>query len=110
MKEKRLKREKHTIEVMIEIFCRGHHHISDGLCSECRQLLEYSLKRIDKCVFRNDKPACAKCPVHCYKPDMREQVRKVMRYAGPRMLIYHPLLTVLHYIDSLAGNRGKKAG
>jgi hypothetical protein len=31
---------------------------------------------------------------------MREQVRSVMRYSGPRMLASHPLLAAAHLIDA----------
>lgn len=52
-------------------------------------------------MYGNNKPTCAKCPVHCYNARRREQIRQVMRYAGPRMLIYHPRLAILHLIDGL---------
>jgi hypothetical protein len=29
---------------------------------------------------------------------MRERIRQVMRYAGPRMLFNHPILSVFHLI------------
>jgi hypothetical protein len=38
--------------------------------------------------------------VHCYIPTMREKIRVVMRYAGPRMAHRHPILTSFHFIDS----------
>jgi hypothetical protein len=37
--------------------------------------------------------------VHCYKPAMREQIRVVMRYSGPRMAQRHPLLAAAHLLD-----------
>ena len=86
---------------MIEIYCRGQHHSTGPLCAECRELFDYAMQRIDKCPFQDDKPTCAKCPIHCYKPAMREKVRRMMRYAGPRMLIYHPVLAILHYRDEM---------
>ena len=97
----RLQRERHTIQVMLEIYCCGHHSPAEGLCTECRDLHNYAMQRIDKCPFRADKPTCAKCPIHCYKATMREQVRRVMRYSGPRMMIYHPLLALRHYVDQI---------
>ena len=45
------------------------------------------------------KPTCSKCPVHCYKPEMRDRIREVMRYAGPRMYKRHPILTFFHVLD-----------
>ncbi len=97
----RLRRERRTIRLMIELYCHGQRHTPDELCSECRQLSEYAMQRLDKCPYQERKPTCAKCPIHCYKPAMREQVRQVMRYAGPRMLLTHPLLTLHHYADEL---------
>jgi predicted amidophosphoribosyltransferase len=84
---------------MIEMYCRGQRHSPDGLCSECERLSEYAMQRLDKCPYQERKSTCAQCPIHCYKPEMREQVRQVMRYAGPRMVLAHPLLTLHHYAD-----------
>jgi predicted amidophosphoribosyltransferase len=100
----RLSRERHTIQVMIEIYCHGHHHGGENLCSVCQSLFAYAMQRIDKCPLQANKPTCAQCPVHCYKPDMRDQIRSIMRYSGPRMMIYHPILTILHYRDEIARN------
>jgi hypothetical protein len=98
---KRLAREWHTIETMIGLYCRDHHQ-KDGLCPECQSLLDYAALRLDRCRFGTEKPTCAKCPVHCYQKNRREQVRTVMRYAGPRMLWEHPLLSLRHWLDGLA--------
>lgn len=32
---------------------------------------------------------------------MREQIKAVMRYAGPRMLLHHPILALFHMLDGL---------
>lgn len=74
-------------------------HSGQGLCGDCRELLEYSLARLEHCKFGNAKTKCHKCPVHCYRPDMREKIRTVMRFSGPRMLLYHPL-EALRYLFS----------
>ena len=74
-------------------------HGGPGLCGECRELLEYSLARLEHCKFGNAKTKCHKCPVHCYRPDMREKIRTVMRFSGPRMLLYHPM-EALRYLFS----------
>lgn len=97
---KRLAREWITIETMIRIYCRNHHN--GGLCEECKGLLDYAAVRLDRCRFGAEKPTCAKCPVHCYQKTRREQVRRVMRYAGPRMLWEHPWLSLRHWIDGMA--------
>jgi hypothetical protein len=95
----RMRREAKTIEVMIGIYCRDQHGAADTLCPECAELLDYALQRLDKCPYQEDKTTCANCPIHCYKPEMREKVRAVMRYAGPRMTFRHPILTLFHFLD-----------
>jgi len=94
-----MKREDKTISAMIRLYCRSQHESKDGLCLECEELLDYAKVRLSKCPFQENKTTCAKCPVHCYKPVMREKVRVVMRYAGPRMLYRHPVLALFHLID-----------
>jgi hypothetical protein len=54
---------------------------------------------LERCRFGLNKPACAKCPVHCYQRVRREQVRIIMRYAGPRMLWEQPLMGLRHWLD-----------
>lgn len=90
----RIEREKRTVRHMIELWCR-HSHGGDALCGECRELLEYSLARLDRCKFGEDKTKCHKCPVHCYRKDMRERIREVMRYSGPRMILHHPVESIM---------------
>ena len=107
-------REERTISAMMVLYCRDHH--GDGpsvpgdvaeqsfgrheqLCEDCAALLAYARRRLAACRYGSDKPTCAKCPTHCYKPAMREQVREVMRYSGPRMLRRHPVLAVVHLLD-----------
>ena len=92
----RLAREQRTIDAMIAIYCRGHHGRRRGLCPECEGLRAYAEQRLVHCPFEDDKPTCVNCKVHCYRSEMREQVKIVMRYAGPRMLQRHPYLAVMH--------------
>ena len=95
----RMDRERKTIEAMIRLYCADNHESQDGLCADCTELLDYAQVRLDRCPFQEGKTTCAKCPVHCYKPDRREQVRVVMRYSGPRMLHRHLIMTLFHFID-----------
>jgi hypothetical protein len=96
---KRIAREVVTLREMIRLYCQRQHGTTQELCADCRQLAEYAMQRLEKCPFQAEKPTCAKCSVHCYKPEMRERVRVVMRFAGPRMLLRHPVLTVMHLVD-----------
>ena len=99
---KRLKREGKTLTAMVGLYCHRHHSCPRGqLCADCRDLLDYALARLSNCPFQAGKPTCASCPVHCYKPARREQIRIVMRYAGPRMLLHHPMLALLHVLDGV---------
>jgi hypothetical protein len=90
-----------TMEVMARLYCRGHHAATGNgvLCAECAELLDYARKRLAGCPYGPDKPTCTNCQIHCYGAAQREAVRVVMRYAGPRMLLRHPLLAVMHLVD-----------
>lgn len=96
---KRLAREWKTMTAMTAIYCRDHHHPAGDLCADCEQFLNYANARLERCRFGPEKPTCAKCPVHCYQRERREQVRVIMRYAGPRMMWQHPLLSLHHWLD-----------
>ncbi len=96
-----LRKESKTVGCMIHMYCHTHHGTSGSLCVECEVLLTYAQQRILNCPFQEQKPTCSKCPVHCYKPVMREDIRKIMRYAGPRMLHTHPILALFHMLHGL---------
>lgn len=85
---------------MVGLYCRDQHGSRAGRpCAECGEFLEYAARRLDKCPYGDTKPTCAKCPVHCYKPAQRARAKAVMRYAGPKMLLRHPLQAIAHLID-----------
>lgn len=107
---RRLARERATVAAMIRLACRERHGTPGGLCPECQELQDFADVRLDRCPFQDRKPTCANCLVHCYKPDMRERIRDVMRYAGPRMLRRHPILTVCHMIDGFRKPRALPRG
>ena len=85
-----------TIRIMTEIYCHAHHNTKEGLCPECEEFYLYSVKRLACCPFGEKKSSCKKCSVHCYKPAMRERMREVMRFSGPRMLLYAPMEAIRH--------------
>jgi len=98
MSGKRIAREKLTIRKMITLYQRqSPDAVADA--GHYDALYAYAGKRLDKCVFGEEKPACKQCPVHCYQPVKREEMKAIMRWAGPRMLWRHPVLTVRHLID-----------
>jgi len=112
IQEKRNK-EWNTVLLMIEIYCKGKHKSKnalkgkENLCSECKKLSEYVYERISKCPFMKEKTFCSLCRVHCYKPEYREKIRNVMRYAGVRMLKYHPILAIKHVVMTIKGKMKK---
>lgn len=99
-------REKKTIAMMIDIYCRAKHG-GTKMCGPCSRLLEYAYCRLDRCPFGAKKTPCAQCPVHCYSPTMRTRIKEVMRFSGPRMTYRHPILVLLHHWDRLR-NRGER--
>lgn len=92
----KIQKEKRIIAVMIRLYCRKKEKKPE-LCSECRELLVYAHERLEHCPFGMDKTSCKHCKIHCYKPEMREKIRRVMRYSGPRMLLYCPWETLKHF-------------
>lgn len=95
----RLQREQKTVDLMIELYCRERHKSINELCLNCQKLKDYAHLRLEKCPYQEKKTTCAKCPTHCYQKTMREKIREVMRYAGPRIMQHHPVLAMLHVLD-----------
>ncbi len=95
----RITREKKTIDAMVHIYCKAHHGTHGELCPECAEFKAYAFMRLEKCPFQERKSTCGKCLIHCYRPDMKQKVKVVMRYSGPRMLLHHPGLALHHVWD-----------
>jgi hypothetical protein len=103
-----IEKEKNTIKRMIEIYCYKKHGSRKGtLCKECEELLNYAYKRLELCPFQENKPPCKKCPIHCYKPELREKIKKVMRFSGPYLLIYSPFEWFRHKLKEIKFSKGK---
>ena len=94
-----LTKEKKTITLMINIYCKKKHKHKDGLCDECQELLKYAHKRLDFCKCGEEKSFCSKCPIHCYKKDMKAKVKDVMKFSGPRLIIYSPIQFFKHIFE-----------
>lgn len=95
----RIDREGRTVAVMIALYCRHHHGKAGALCAACEELASYARERLTTCPFQEGKTVCSKCSVHCYRPEMRQRVKEVMRYSGPRMMTRHPVMAVQHLLD-----------
>lgn len=94
-----IQREQETVRRMIEIYCR-HQEGNPTLCPDCQELLRYALARLARCPFGERKTTCRRCSIHCYKPEMKRRIQAVMRYAGPRMLFFHPIAALRHLFHS----------
>ena len=95
----RIEKEKTTIKLMINLYCNKKHKTkghSEELCEECRELLEYANKRLSFCKFGENKSSCSKCKIHCYKKNMREKVKEIMKFSAPRLIIYDPIELIRH--------------
>lgn len=88
--EKKRQREKEVVSLMIHLYCSSH----DDICEQ--ELKNYALMRIEKCPMMEKKTFCSRCSIHCYEKEKQRQIKKVMRYSGPRMIFYHPILAIKH--------------
>lgn len=122
-------REAQMVSQMIALWCRGHHgrgrvgeqtaggdapaRVKLGfraitLCPECAELREYAVARIERCPHMGTKTFCSACPSHCYRPAMREKIREVMRWSGPRMIRYRPITAIRHAMVTAQSKRAAK--
>lgn len=106
--QRKREREKKLVSQMIAYYCRKKHHPKSGLCKTCEALDQYAKSRSDHCPMMAEKTFCSTCKVHCYKAEMRDRIRQVMRFSGKRMLLHHPVAVLSHLADRLAGK--KKVG
>jgi len=100
----------------IEIYCTAHHRTADKtpvrlkhldpdaiagrlvrLCPRCARLCMHALTKRTACPL-NPKPSCKHCPQHCYHPTYRAQIREVMRFAGPRIILRGRLDLLVHLL------------
>lgn len=98
MQLKKIEREKQTVSRMIQLYSL-HKLKTESLPEELKELELYAHNKLNKCKFQEKKPQCKKCPIHCYKPDMRNKIREIMRWTGPRMIIYSPINAIKHLLN-----------
>ena len=96
----KVEKEKQISELMIKLYCNKNHNTKKSLCQQCETLKDYTFKRIDYCPNRQTKTFCSSCKTHCYKKDMAEQIRKVMRFLPP--VVTGPMIILIGL--SLAGS------
>lgn len=69
-----------------------------ALCRECRKLLNHGIAKLVMCPY-DPKPTCKKCPTHCYAPDYRERIRRVMRFSGMYLIKRGRMDLVFRYLQ-----------
>ncbi len=99
----RIDQEKDTLQKMVTLYCR--HRLKVKYIPESyEQLIAYAFRQLERCRWGAKKPNCHQCKVHCYAPDKRRQVREIMKWAGPRMIIYAPMKAMRYLINSMRSN------
>ncbi len=111
--------EQKILSLMLNIYCKKNHkhrikedcdnlnRLHKGLCDDCHELLLYAIQRHEKCPRKDVKTFCNTCPIHCYTPQKREEIKKVMKFSGKWMIFYHPLISISHIVNTLKEKRGK---
>ena len=96
----RIDKEKDIISLMIRLYCtRKHNNNNENeICNECKGLLAYAIMRLSNCRYGNRKSSCGRCKTPCYKSEMKIKIKEVMRYCGPRIIIYKPMEFVRHLV------------
>ncbi|MDD2576266.1 MAG: nitrous oxide-stimulated promoter family protein [Bacteroidales bacterium] len=92
-----IEKEKRIMELMVRLYCSKKEK-NNELCDSCKELIKYSKKRLEHCPHGERKPSCKRCQKHCYRKEYREEIRKVMRYSGPRIILYKPLEFIRHLV------------
>ncbi len=93
-----IEREKKTVELMIRLYCRKKEKIQFFVptVKSCSAMPTHvsTIVRLER-----RRVHAKECTVHCYKPVMRERMRQVMRFSGPRMLLYAPWQAIRHLLN-----------
>lgn len=97
--KKMLQHEKKTVGFMVEIYCKEYHKTRNELCIECTEFKKNVFFHLEKCPIQEKKSACGRCLL-CYPADYKERLFEVMGSAGPKMFLYHPILSLRHLWDA----------
>ena len=95
LNQSRIEKEKQMIVKMIDIYYKKKSH---GTIEEGEELKAYAIKRLDNCRHGDDKGFCSHCKTQCYIPKYKAKIKEVMKYSGPRMMLYNPLMVINHLL------------
>ena len=84
------------VEFMIDLYYDKH--LAED--SERKPLKAYVAKKLANCPHGDAKPFCSSCKIHCYDDENRKRIKKVMKYAGPRMIFYAPVVALRHLLEN----------
>ncbi|MHC4445781.1 MAG: nitrous oxide-stimulated promoter family protein [Planctomycetota bacterium] len=114
--DKKLRSDLKTLARFIEVYCR-HQHTDKSktpakikgydlraiagkvphLCPTCLKLITHAYVKRSLCPLE-PKPACKRCPDHCYHPQYRRQIREVMKYSGRKLVLSGRLDYLFHLL------------
>lgn len=101
-------KERMLFEMMTKIYCKGQRHNTHGtLCAPCEEMVSYAMERMAHCPHGSNKPSCSHCTIHCFHPGFRIRVKAMMRYSGPRMLLYAPKAALQHFLKPRQENKNR---
>lgn len=103
-----MKWEIATMKAMVNLYCRYNHEKLQTPCADCTEMISYAVYKLNHCPWGDKKSACKNCNIHCYDHEHRERIRKIMRFSGPRMLIYQPILAIRYLLVNLRKSPSKK--
>lgn len=110
--EKKIAKDIRILGDFTEAYCRAKHgdvlrrhfhsrrYFTSGgpeLCDDCTPLLGYAIGKRKACPM-DPKPACRKCPDHCYSDDYKEKIQEVMKFSGPYLIRKGRLGLLLHFL------------
>jgi len=101
--------EQQTVTFMIQMYCKGVHKTKNALtgfeelCPDCKKLARYAINKSSNCPYiaKGTKTFCNSCKTPCYSSTQREQIKKVMRYSGPRIIFFYPGKVLYHAFCSI---------
>ena len=115
-RDRKLRRDLRTLARFVHVYCRRRHpdaikgpvRLRDvdvervygcrlRLCAACGKLLAHATVKRKTCPLE-PKPACKRCPTHCYAPHYRTQIREVMKYSGRHLVLRGRLDYLIHLL------------
>lgn len=99
-----LREEAQTLRAMVGLYCGENTARREGPANAVPPAKRFSPMRSSAwppVPTGPRSPVCAKCRIHCYRAGEKAFAREVMRHAGPRLLLAHPVLSLRHLVKSL---------